>query len=368
MGAAFLVQSPLARAFQDQILVNLGQLTGNGLTLVGACFAQMMVLHILHSPGAAHRRVRTRVVVALAALAALAVLFVLNPVGKDQFTTSAVPGSTTPPGIVAYYVVFLVYLGSALLDLLILLVRYVRRARDPYLRVGLRLIIAGCGLGLFYTPCRATLILLGLRSRDFPDSIEFAVGVIIPSVAVLLVTLGVTYGKWVELIQRPVRALAQWWAYHQLAPLWEAARATRPSLVLEVGGPRIGLRLYRRIVEIQDAQLLINASLDSTVRPAAAAAVASAGLVGRDAAATVEAAVFAAGLPLIDVDHRSAHVPVADTTAPSPARPDPRPVHDDDLVGTTQHLVRVARAYRRSPLVRRIASDIESVGAAQRVT
>src|SRR5438128_1282500 len=61
LGVSFLVQSPAARAVQDGLLVNLGQLTGNGTTLVSAFAARAMVLFLRHDDEVATARLRGRI-------------------------------------------------------------------------------------------------------------------------------------------------------------------------------------------------------------------------------------------------------------------------------------------------------------------
>ena len=114
---------------------------------------------------------------------------------------------------------------------------------------------------------------------------------------------------------------------------------------------RVGLRLYRRIIEIQDAQLLIGAHLDPSVRARARAAVEAAGLVGAEAEATVDAAVFAVGVRVLSQDEDAVHTPVAEPT-PLVTSPD-----DDDLAGIAQRLERMSAVFQRSPIVQRFAQD-----------
>src|SRR3712207_4860720 len=56
LGVSFLVQSPMARGLQNELVVNLGQLTGNGTTLIAAYAMQVVVLHVLYPRAVASTR------------------------------------------------------------------------------------------------------------------------------------------------------------------------------------------------------------------------------------------------------------------------------------------------------------------------
>ena len=156
-----------------------------------------MVLHILHTPDDARGKVAPRLAALVVALIASTTLFLTHPVEVGDFSTPDVgpDGFTAPPlGILAYYVVHLTYLVLALVDMMILIGRYARRARDGYLRTGLRLFAAGCFVGLVYAAGRIFILVVEQLGIDFPF-LEFLVGVVTPSVAVLLMVVGATFGR-----------------------------------------------------------------------------------------------------------------------------------------------------------------------------
>jgi hypothetical protein len=88
LALSFALQAPLARDVQNAVLTNLGQLMGNGTTLIAAGAATAMVLFIVEDDEAlARRRLRPRVLALLIALVAMTALFVANPTASGQFTS-----------------------------------------------------------------------------------------------------------------------------------------------------------------------------------------------------------------------------------------------------------------------------------------
>lgn len=211
LATSFLVQAPAAREVLNQVRVNLGQLLGNGFTLVAACSATAMVLFILYEPAAARRRLRVRVAALAVAVVAMTVLFLADPAAPEAFTDPA--SSLT---VITYYLVYLVYLSAALVDLSLLVRRRARGETDAWVRTGMRMVAASCVVALFYTAGRMinlTLDYAGIEV-DAPGEttfglLEFLVAAVLPAVAALLAVAGFTLRRWGPPALRPFSALAR---------------------------------------------------------------------------------------------------------------------------------------------------------------
>jgi hypothetical protein len=96
-------------------------------------------------------------------------------------------------------------------------------------------------------------------------------------------------------VARLFRQVWLWSVYWRLYPLWDALRQAVPEIELPLDPAmrwNIRYRLYRRVIEIRDAQLALRPYASADVAAQAAAAAKAAGLPPDKAAALVEAAVI----------------------------------------------------------------------------
>jgi hypothetical protein len=336
LGVSFLVQSPAAREVQNVAVINLGQLTGNGTTLIAAYAMQLMMVHILYDQARAAVLGRRWLIPLALALAGLTAFFFATPTTAGEFTSP-----DAPAGVIAYYLVYTGYLAVTLTAMILLLRRYAARVGDRWLRVSLRLYAWSCAVGMLYLVGRIGDLVVGRIAPDFAEpgdrygSLEFLVAALIPALALTLILLAV-------LIRVAGRAADHRRASRRLRPLWEAVREVRPYAVLPVSRRGQRLRLYRRVVEIQDGQLAAAQRVGEPVLTAIDEAVTAAGLTGERARATRDAAVLAAGLAVL-----RAGGPMRTGTAPRP--PDDEP----DLGAVVRRLEQVSAEFAGSPIVRR---------------
>ncbi|WP_306212339.1 MAB_1171c family putative transporter [Actinoplanes sp. RD1] len=319
LGVSFLVQSPAARDLQNGLISNLGQLTGNGTTLIAAYLMQVGMVHILHDRPHAGALARRWLLPLVAALVGVTAFFLATPTAANRFTSP-----DAPAGVVAYYLVYTGYLAVTLSAMVLLLRRYATRVDDRHLRLSLHLYAWSCAVGMLYLAGRIGALVVGrvdpglMITGDRYGLLEFVVATVVPAIALVLVVLAV-------LIRVVGRALDHRRAIRRLQPLWEAIREVRPHAVLPVSGPR--LRLYRRVVEIQDGRLAAAAH----VPPATLAAIDR--TCGGSRAAR-DAAILAAGLAAL-----RAGQPAHDAAPPDEDEP--------DLAAVVRHLERVSAAYSR---------------------
>ena len=190
--------------------------------------------------------------------------------------------------------------------------------------------------------------------------LEFLVAALLPSIAVLLLVVGITFRRWAPSAVRP----AQWWlrrrsyrrSYRRLEPLWRAVHDVLPELAFEprdiASRPR--LRLYGRVVELHDAELIAGMYVDSAVRNEVEAAAMESGLRGSETGPVVDAVVLARGLHAVSSN---------DAALPdSAALPSQATLNEMDLAREVRRLEAVSTAFTSSPLVRRFA-ETSTTGA-----
>jgi hypothetical protein len=114
----------------------------------------------------------------------------------------------------------------------------------------------------------------------------------------------------------------------------------------------LDLRLTRRMVEIRDARLALRSSMSAGVAEVARRQCRDAGLAGIAEQTTVEAACVAAALDARLGGWNPAST--GDMPATSGAL---------DLAGELEHLMQLADAYRRSPIVKGIRASLRRARA-----
>lgn len=136
---------------------------------------------------------------------------------------------------------------------------------------------------------------------------------------------------------RPWRWSRQRRSYRRLEPLWRTLSEAVPQVRLADGDDAgdIGLRLYRRVIEIRDAQLLLEPFADADAVARAEEAARARGLAGEPLQAYVEATALATALPRWDPDRPAA----ASTASPR------KTAGDATLSRETRFLERVAAAF-----------------------
>jgi hypothetical protein len=142
-----------------------------------------------------------------------------------------------------------------------------------------------------------------------------------------------------------------WAAWFRLRPLWAMLLDGAPDVRLP---PQPGTwlaaryRLHRRVVEIRDAQLALRPFRNNPAAAEAADAALSAGLAPDECDAVIEAAMIVSALDARRNGAAPASSPDAGHGLPEPG---------NDLESEAFRLLRVSRAVRRSPIVRRAALD-----------
>ncbi|MFD9403095.1 MAB_1171c family putative transporter [Streptomyces sp. NPDC060011] len=353
---AFASYAPLFENAVEAVVPHVARLLSNSASLSAATSVLAASFQVNLQPAEARRRIRLRLVLLAASVFGMTVLFVY-----EQMT------HRSPKVYALYLLLFISYLGFAIVDFLRQAVRQSKSTRRSSVRIGLRMAAAGCVFALVYAAYKLTVLFsLGLGLHLIPDHAQCSslvtspcvFSVTSPALAVLLICLGLTLPAVVYPISQT--RLHRWEvrSFNALGPLWQDLSAAMPEIVLPSGGldeeeaNDSDFRLQRRVIEISDGILALRPYRSQLVQEAAQRTV-DAGTDER--AAIIEAAVVKAALAALQIGHL-----VDEVAAPSTVDAASR----KDLRADTQWLLQVTDAYvHRVPA--RVANDghPEPVGA-----
>jgi hypothetical protein len=367
-GAVTVIIPPVQLAIDRASGVpDLALLLRHTLALGCACAAQAFLLYSSHLPAVAAPQVRRQVWALAGTLLAMAAIFWIGKAHHEAF--DILGGNRTGRPVLLYWLLWLGYLGLALVNAARLLGRWARlRSDNVLLSRGLRLVSVGAAVGLGYVGYH--LVLLAASQFGWPP--QHLLGdqqLIIQSLTIasqVLLVVGLTMPAWGPRVGLPklLRWVDQYRGLRRLYPLWRVLCEAFPEVALE---PPTGVwrdrrrlrglewRLPRRVGEMRDVQLRLRPYLDSRVAEAAATLGRTAGLEGEELGAVVEAASLAAALDA--KAHDQLHVGPA---AAVPTGGDHGSSVGADLSSEVARLTRVARAFTGSPLVAAAAGDRSS--------
>jgi hypothetical protein len=309
----------------------------------------------------AHPGVRRSGWVLSGALLLMTVFFGLAPV-DDEAPSDFMTRYGNAPFILEYRLVFLLYLGFALVNVIRLCWRYARLADRPALRMGLRIDAAGALVGLGYVAHEAARIATSRLGLGYPVEDLDGLTQLLVAVSITLIVVGSTVPSWGAHVGIP--ALFGWIDRHralrQLYPLWRLLCNAAPEIALEpprsaladaVDVRDLGFRLYRRVVEIRDGELALRPYLDAEVVERVRHLVSELRVPDQHTSDTLEAACLAAALRAKALGLR-AHRPASVGSGSGVPL----------VAAEAASLVRVARCYAHSLAVQAILKRLERDG------
>ena len=336
---------------------NIARLLTHSLALVASWSVQAFLAYLNGPEAQAHRHVRRSGWVLLVAVALMAVFFFLAPV--DEEAMDFVTRYANAPFVLEYRLVFLVYLGFALFNVVRLSWGYARVADRPALDLGLRVVAAGAVVGLGYVTHEAARVVAAQIGVDYPVPDPNTVTSALLAVSILLTIVGSTLPSWGAHVGIP--SIYDWLnrcrSLRQLYPLWRTLCEAAPEIALTpppspladaLNFRDLRFRLYRRVVEIRDGELALRRYLDTTVPQYARVACAEAGIPAEQVAEIVEAACLAAAI------RARARGQVAEHSAQLG-----QTMGESDVAGEAAFLGRVAQCRERSPIVTVVLARLE---------
>ncbi|MFF4694719.1 MAB_1171c family putative transporter [Streptomyces chattanoogensis] len=358
VATVFLFSAPSLYRWFDRLVgvANLAMVFLYSSVVVFAAGALVLLLRWTAGEGeAARARARTKARAAVGGVAAVwAVAVVGFAVGRPDAVEHPRDFSTAytgSPGVMLFLVLYLAIFGSSLAGLASLCTRYAVRFGASWLARGLRVMGAGCGLGLLYCTCK--LIGFGMSWAGHPVLwLSNGVAPLSASVAAILVLTGFA------LPAAGPRAAA-WRRLRRLTPLWRAVTAGTPEVTMErarwsVRWPFADLewRANRQMAEIRDVQRGIRRHVESDAVDIARERARAVALDDRQLAAVAEAAALRRGLENRAVGHVPAHgadsVVVTTGTAAGTGTGTGADAEGAELAAEYEHLALVADVYHSS--------------------
>jgi hypothetical protein len=337
----FAVSTPSVSAWLDQFtgVHNLSALIIDCSLVLYSCVIQTLVLMWVYPPEKARPAIRRRVIIYGLVLVTMISLFLAAGSTHGISVSDYFLHYADKPPIAAYLALYLVALSAGLASMLRICLRYAGEAGSSWLRRGLQVSGAGCGIGLAYCACRVGTGVSPLLG--WPRGIwELGVAVFGGSAAVLIL-IGLTLPSWGPSLGAAPRRLGRHLAYCHLHPLWTAITAAAPEVVLDASATkRLPLRdldflLPRLIIEIRDGQRVLQPLADPATAEQAEELGQEAGLSGDELGAAVQAAIL-----------QSAIRGKAEGAPERASAPQEVPVYGgDDLLAEVAWLKQVARAF-----------------------
>jgi hypothetical protein len=270
MAAALTVLVDPAYGWVDRLsgIPNLAQLAGNCL---GLCSASSSLIFLANLNYARQRATRlTRVSVVTAAVVAAALIFLFFSGAPRPETRYFWVAYVKQPEIAAYRILFVAYIAFVLANVIFLTLRYASVSSRPTMRIGLRLVAAGGVVGQFWVLVEAARVIAPLAGLPSPPAGAEEVGRADIATTIALIALGSTLPSWGPRlrIDEAVAWSMELQSLRRLYPLWKGLHSAAPEVMLTPPPSRLAdlfdfqdvhFRLYRRVVEIRDALLLLNA-------------------------------------------------------------------------------------------------------------
>ncbi|MEU3406108.1 MAB_1171c family putative transporter [Streptomyces sp. NPDC006670] len=270
-GISFLVDLDALRLHISAFfgLPNITSLITQAAVVVLTAAQQVVLVYWSSPPAEARRMARRRVLGFGGALAVLVVSsFYVGPVAHSETATSTILLSIQHGGYAVYMSFYLLICAVGQFETVRLSLRFTTMANRQWLKVGMRTVTVGASMILVYCVTRGVQI-AGTR-LDFDgsalDPIQWTAG----SVGALLQIVGWTIPSWGIRITRARGWIRSYRSWRRLRPLWWALYQASPDIALDPPRSRLRdlvpprdphYRLYRRVIEIRDGQLILRTSL-----------------------------------------------------------------------------------------------------------
>lgn len=312
-GVSFSAYNTELREVEDAITPMLSHLLSNCATLAAAASVSIFLLDLNAKSNEDRRGVRPRVMLLAAALLIMLAMFTLTPASQlwvEDNSHGVTPSQ--PRTLTVYALVYILYLGFAVLDCFRQTWRKARGEERQSLRIGLRMVAVGCVLALVYVAFKVftiTTVLAGtvVVARDqtctslvTPADCAFAVTT--PALSALLVTIGLTMPVVTWKVRQMQRLRWERKATEDILPLWTVFTEAFPEIVLrdlDVENAVSDLTLHRRVIEVLDGILCVRAYRSRFVQDRATQILIAQGHSPESIEARVEAAVLVDALRAI---------------------------------------------------------------------
>jgi hypothetical protein len=320
----------------------------------------------------ARRAVRSRLALLGVVLGLRVVLIAVAAPRLSGDSLTVAPALSARLALAGYTAVGMVHTALCLTALLRELARRARDAGPGRLGTGLRLLTGGLAAGLLWNAWSVDDVLRAATtgSQDGPEDTLCAV---LGALCAALIAAGLGSTLW-PAVSGAVRGwLRAHRRYRALAPLWRDLHTVLPEIALDPAR-RLPLpprdpqfALYRRIIEIHDARLILRQHLDPRASEWLELATRRFPPPSSHAAATAEAAALAAALERAAAGAGPHPADPSEGAPPGGGAP-PGAVTEADppraLDGEADHLAHLARVYATCPAVAEVRTRARALARA----
>ncbi|WP_107661203.1 MAB_1171c family putative transporter [Nocardia suismassiliense] len=275
----------------------------------------------------------------IAVVAAMVLLFFLSPV-HDQPRATDFDHHYGTIGIVAAFLgVYFCAYTFGLVRLVVLCRQWIPQVREQiWLRRGLALLSAGATIAIGYSIGK-TIALIGAWAGISTQTLNVTIAPAFASLGAAIMLIGYLCPS---VIPQAASGVESRWALYRLRPMWSALTQTIPDLARTAPPARRAsrARVYRRVIEIRDALLLLQHHLRPTTTARAERLATELRIPSDKRPAAIEAARIAAALSAYR--HDAEGIDCGEV------------FHQPEQLAFTDELrwlVAVAMAFRTSPLV-----------------
>jgi hypothetical protein len=228
------------------------QLASSALAMLASYCVVAMLAHVVAETGMTARRCAGHLATLLAAIATMTGLLLAADV---EFTGNFTSDAARHPLLAAHQVVYLGYLGSRITRFIRLMRRYVSRPdARPLMRRGMLVVLLAAVVGLLWLAWNLlTMAMIHIGRPLVPD--PATVAHLLGATAATLMALGATLPAWGGWLHRTIDRCRVNRALRGITPLWRLLATELPDITLpQPTRTHPELLLYRRIIEIRDAQ------------------------------------------------------------------------------------------------------------------
>lgn len=241
------------------------QLACSILAMLAAYSVVAMLAHVIADAGMTSRRAYPDLAILLGAVVIMTVLLLAADV---EYTGDFTAAAAHHPVLAAHHVVYLGYLGSRITQFSRLMRRYARRPdARPLMRRGMFVVRLAAVFGLLWLAWTALTMVMTTAVRPSvcdPATIAHLLG----ATAATLMALGATLPAWGGWLHRTIHRHRVNRALRDITPLWRLLATMLPEITLRQPAlTHPELVLYRRIIEIRDAQRRLLSYVPHGIQP-----------------------------------------------------------------------------------------------------
>lgn len=260
-------RQPISRFFS---FPNITTIAVQASVVVLTAAQQVAILYLVLPPDAARKSARRQITGFGIALVVLILLFVAVRPTKVASAQETIYLNIADTGYAIYMAYYVTICAIGRVQTVLFAFRYARTIRERWLRLGMWFVANGSALILVYCAVRYWQI-LALHTAFVTVAPWKFLFWFVSDVGTLLQMFGWTVPSWGPRLGLVAAWLRDYRSYRQLGPLWRAVSRAAPEVALEpprhrlldrIPPRRLAYRLYRRVIEIRDGQLLLERNAD----------------------------------------------------------------------------------------------------------